>query len=84
MSDALEHIRYIIDLVGIDYVGIGSDFDGGGELIGCRAANELIQITVKLLGLGYTVREIEKIWGGQPVARNEQSTGVRSNRSPFN
>ena len=64
LSDALEHIRYIIDLVGIDYVGIGSDFDGGGELIGCRAANELIQITVKLLGLGYTVREIEKIWGG--------------------
>lgn len=64
LPDALEHIRYIIDLVGIDYVGIGSDFDGGGELIGCRASNELIQITVKLLGLGYTVREIEKIWGG--------------------
>jgi microsomal dipeptidase-like Zn-dependent dipeptidase len=64
ISDALEHIRYVADLVGVDYVGIGSDFDGGGELLGCRSSNELIQITVKLLGLGYTEPEIEKIWGG--------------------
>lgn len=64
IDDALEHIRFVADLVGVDYVGIGSDFDGGGELLGCRSSNELIQITVKLLGLGYTVQEIEKIWGG--------------------
>lgn len=64
IDDALEHIRYVVDLVGVDYVGIGSDFDGGGELLGCRSSNELIQITVKLLGLGYTEPEIEKIWGG--------------------
>ena len=64
IDDALEHIRYVADLVGVDYVGIGSDFDGGGELLGCRSSNELIQITVKLLGLGYTEPEIEKIWGG--------------------
>lgn len=64
LSDALRHIRHVIDLVGIDHVGIGSDFDGGGELIGCRASNELINITVRLLDEGYTEEEIRKIWGG--------------------
>ncbi|MDR2469306.1 MAG: membrane dipeptidase, partial [Tannerella sp.] len=47
-----------------DHAGIGSDFDGGGELTGCRATNELIQITVRLLEEGYTDDGIRKIWGG--------------------
>ena len=45
-------------------MGIGSDFDGDGELIGCRAENELINITVRLLEAGYSEEDIEKIWGG--------------------
>ena len=45
-------------------VGIGSDFDGDGELIGCRASNELINITMRLLKEGYTENDIAKIWGG--------------------
>ena len=64
LSDAIRHINHIVDLVGIDHVGIGSDFDGDGELIGCRASNELINITVRLLKEGYTEEEIAKIWGG--------------------
>ncbi|MDR1454184.1 MAG: membrane dipeptidase [Tannerella sp.] len=64
LSDAIRHIDYAVRLAGIDHVGIGSDFDGGGELIGCRAANELIQITVRLLEKGYSDGEIQKIWGG--------------------
>jgi len=64
LSDVIRHIRYVVDLVGIDYVGIGSDFDGDGEVIGCRAANELIQITMRLLDAGFSDEEIEKIWGG--------------------
>ncbi len=64
LTDAINHIDYIVNLVGIDYVGIGSDFDGDGELIGCRASNELINITVRLLQKGYTETEIQKIWGG--------------------
>ncbi|MDR1202057.1 MAG: gamma-glutamyl-gamma-aminobutyrate hydrolase family protein [Tannerellaceae bacterium] len=63
LSDAIRHIDYIVQLVGIDYVGIGSDFDGDGELIGCRASNELINITVKLLETGYSEQDIKKIWG---------------------
>lgn len=64
LSDALRHIEHIIQVAGIDHVGIGSDFDGDGELIGCRATNELINITTRLLKSGYTEEEIEKIWGG--------------------
>ncbi|MDF9830784.1 gamma-glutamyl-gamma-aminobutyrate hydrolase family protein [Parabacteroides sp. PF5-6] len=64
LSDAIRHINHIVDRVGIDHVGIGSDFDGGGELIGCSAANELINITVRLLDEGYSEDDIRKIWGG--------------------
>ena len=54
----------MVEIMGIDHVGIGSDFDGDGELIGCAATNELINITVRLLQEGYTEEEIQKIWGG--------------------
>lgn len=64
LTDAIKHIDYIVNLVGIDYVGIGSDFDGDGELIGCRSSNELINITVRLLEKGYSETDIQKIWGG--------------------
>ena len=64
LSDAIRHILHVIDLVGIDYVGIGSDFDGDGELIGCRAANELMQITMRLIAEGLDDESIAKIWGG--------------------
>lgn len=64
LTDAVRHIHHIVDLIGIDHVGIGSDFDGDGELIGCRATNELINITVRLLKDGYSENDIAKIWGG--------------------
>jgi microsomal dipeptidase-like Zn-dependent dipeptidase/gamma-glutamyl-gamma-aminobutyrate hydrolase PuuD len=64
LSEAIRHINHIAGLVGTDHVGIGSDFDGGGELSGCRATNELIQITTRLLKEGYTETDIRKIWGG--------------------
>ena len=64
LSDAIEHIDHIVSLIGIDHVGIGSDFDGDGGILGCDASNELINITVKLIGLGYTEEELRKLWGG--------------------
>lgn len=64
LSDVIRHIEHIIQVAGIDHVGIGSDFDGDGEVIGCRATNELINITTRLLKLGYTEKDIQKIWGG--------------------
>ncbi|MCC8155586.1 MAG: gamma-glutamyl-gamma-aminobutyrate hydrolase family protein [Tannerellaceae bacterium] len=64
LSDAIQHINHVVKLVGVDHVGIGSDFDGDGELIGCAASNELINITLRLLQEGYSEQDIEKIWGG--------------------
>lgn len=63
LSDAVRHINHIVDLIGIEHVGIGSDFDGDGELIGCRASNELINITARLLKEGYDEDDLSKLWG---------------------
>ena len=64
LSDAVRHIQHIVEIAGIDHVGIGSDFDGDGELRGCAATNELINITVRLLEAGYTEADLRKLWGG--------------------
>ena len=64
VKDAVDHIDHIVDLVGIDYVGIGTDFDGGGGLADCFDVSEMGNITLELVRRGYTAREIKKIWGG--------------------
>jgi microsomal dipeptidase-like Zn-dependent dipeptidase/gamma-glutamyl-gamma-aminobutyrate hydrolase PuuD len=63
-KDAVNHIDYIVKLVGIDHVGIGSDFDGGESLSNLKAANEMPKITIELLRRGYSEEDIAKIWGG--------------------
>lgn len=64
ITDAVEHIDHIAKVAGIDHVGIGTDFDGGGGLIGCNGDNDLIQITVKLIEKGYSEEDLAKLWGG--------------------
>lgn len=64
LTDAINHIDHIVKVAGIDHVGIGSDFDGGGGITGCMAQNDFLQITVKLLERGYSEEAITKIWGG--------------------
>ena len=64
VKDAVDHIDYIVRLVGIDYVGIGSDFDGGGGIKGLQSASEFPQITMELIRRGYSDEDIAKIWGG--------------------
>lgn len=64
LEDYIDHIEHIIKIAGINHVGIGSDFDGGGGLIGLQGANDLINITVKLIERGYSDDDITKIWGG--------------------
>jgi microsomal dipeptidase-like Zn-dependent dipeptidase len=78
LSDVIRHIRHIVDIAGVDAVGIGSDFDGDGEVLGCRAANELIQITMRLITEGFGADDIAKIWGGNlmRVMRSVQETAV--------
>ena len=64
VSDIVDHIDHVVQIIGIDYVGIGTDFDGGGGVDGCRNAAEVKNITVELLRRGYSKKEIEKIWSG--------------------
>ncbi len=67
VSDAVDHIDHVVNLIGIDYVGIGTDFDGGGGINGCSNASEMKNITIELLRRGYTKAQIEKIWGGNAM-----------------
>ena len=64
IEDVVAHIDHAVKVAGIDHVGIGSDFDGGGGVLGCNGDNDMINITVKLLEKGYSEEEIRKIWGG--------------------
>jgi membrane dipeptidase len=60
----VDHIDYAVGLVGVDHVGIGSDFDGGAGITGWMHAGETPNVTAELLRRGYGEEEIEKIWGG--------------------
>jgi len=64
VSDVVDHIDHIIDVAGIDHVGIGTDFDGGGGVTGCYDVSEMGNITLELVTRGYTKKDIRKIWGG--------------------
>jgi membrane dipeptidase len=62
--DVVDHIDHIVEVAGIDHVGIGTDFDGGGVVDGCEDVSKLEAITLELVKRGYTKNEIRKIWSG--------------------
>ena len=64
VADAVNHIDHIVKLIGIEHVGIGTDFDGGGGLADCKDASELKNITAELLKRGYTKEQLKLLWGG--------------------
>jgi membrane dipeptidase len=64
LSDIVDHIDHIVKLVGIDHVGIGSDFDGGGGVNGLEDVSEIGNLTNELLRRKYSEADIAKIWGG--------------------
>jgi len=64
VKDVVDHIDHVVQVIGSDYVGIGTDFDGGGGVDGCRTASEMKNITIELLRRGYSKSDITKIWGG--------------------
>lgn len=64
VSQLVDHIDHIVKLIGIDYVGIGSDFDGGGELDDCTDVSQMEHITAELIRRGYSRNDIRKIWSG--------------------
>ena len=64
VKDAVDHIEHVLKIAGIDHVGIGTDFDGGGGLKDCFDVSELGNITAELINRKYTDDQIAKIWGG--------------------
>ena len=64
IDDLIDHIDYVVNLVGIDHVGLSSDFGGGGGIDGWMDASETNILTNKLFSRGYSKGDIEKIWGG--------------------
>ena len=81
VKDFVDHIDYIVKKIGIDHVGISSDFDGGGGIDGWADASETFNVTLELVRRGYTEAQIAKIWSGnllrvldrvQTVARDLQ------------
>jgi membrane dipeptidase len=64
VKDFVDHIDYMVALIGIDHVGISSDFDGGGGIAGWSDASETLNITHELVKRAYTEEEISKLWSG--------------------
>ncbi len=64
VSDFVDHIDYMVSLIGIDHVGISSDFDGGGGISGWNDASETFNVTLELVRRGYTEAQIEQLWSG--------------------
>jgi membrane dipeptidase len=64
VQDFVNHIDYLVKKIGIDHVGISSDFDGGGGVEGWDDASETFNVTLELVRRGYTKKQIEKLWSG--------------------
>lgn len=75
--DALRHLDHAIEVMGIDHVGIGTDFDGDGGVRGMANSSELLNFTRLLLARGYSEQDIEKIWGGNFLRVMTQVQSVR-------
>ena len=82
VADFVNHIDYLVKKIGLDHVGISSDFDGGGGVTGWNGAEETFNVTIELVRRGYTEEQIGKIWSGnllrvmaevEKVAREIQS-----------
>ena len=64
VRDYVDHIDYVVKMIGVDHTGVSSDFDGGGGVDGWRNATETFNVTLELVRRGYTEEQIAKIWGG--------------------
>ncbi|MDH5590598.1 MAG: dipeptidase [Gemmatimonadota bacterium] len=64
VSDFVDHIDHAVGLIGIDHVGISSDFDGGGGIVGWDDASETFNVTLELVRRGYSEEEVRRLWGG--------------------
>jgi len=64
VADFVDHIDYMVELIGLEHVGISSDFDGGGGVTGWNDASETFNVTLELVRRGYSEQEIGMLWSG--------------------
>lgn len=64
VADFVDHVDYMVNLIGLDHVGISSDFDGGGGVHGWNDAAETFNVTLELVRRGYSEEEIAQLWSG--------------------
>lgn len=64
VADFVDHIDYLVETMGIEHVGISSNFDGGGGVTGWNDASETFNVTLELVRRGYTEGEIGRLWSG--------------------
>ena len=76
VDDAVRHIMHMIDVMGVDHVGIGSDFDGGGGIPGLEDASWFVALTGRLIAQGLTDRDLSLIWGGNFLSVWRANAGI--------
>lgn len=76
VKDFVDHIDYAVRLIGVDHVGIASDFDGGGGIDGWNNAAETFNVTMELVRRGYSEQDIGKIWSGNLLRVWRDAEGV--------
>lgn len=79
VSDFVDHVDYLVEKIGIDHVGISSDFDGGGGIEGWNDASETLNVTIELVKRGYTNEEIKKLWGENLLRVMDEVQAVAEN-----
>lgn len=67
VEDFVDHVDHAVSVAGIDHVGLSSDFDGGGGIVGWQDASETFNVTEALVRRGYTEEEIAKLWSGNTL-----------------
>ena len=82
IHDAVRHLLHMIDVAGIDHVGIGTDFDGDGGIAGCANASEVMNLTRHLLAEGLSDDDLAKVWGGNFLRVMEQVQRAGENVRP--
>lgn len=78
VKDLADHIDYAVKKLGVDHVGVASDFDGGGGVQGWNSADETCNVTVELMRRGYSADDLKKIWGGNILRLLEEVEQVAS------
>ncbi len=76
--DVMAHLEHAIEVMGIDHVGLGTDFDGDGGVCGLASSSDLLQFTIQLLARRFSEADIQKIWGGNFLRVMAQAQAQRN------